>query len=105
MALATRRAELLLRSARKRERLSHNVLAFDTCLHIADDRITAARRSLASILAAGLVAAALLSLRRHGAWATLVRAALFLSAARRIGHLLHRSGAHATRHGFRLAPR
>lgn len=104
MALVTRRAELLLRSARQRERLSRSVLAFDTRLQTADSRIAAATRVLTSTLAASLVGAALLSPRRYAALTTLVRAALLLSAVRRIGHSLT-DQVRALNDRFRPAPR
>ena len=87
-ALAKRRAELLLRSARQREQLGRSLRALDARLQVADDRIAAARRSLAIPAAAGVVVAAWLAWRRRTAADVLVRAALLWPAARWIGHAI-----------------
>ena len=87
-ALAKRRAELLLRSARQREQLGRSMRAVDARLRIADGRIAVARRTLTIPLVAGLVAATWLATRRHDVAGVLVRAALLLPAARRIGHAI-----------------
>lgn len=84
ISLEKRRAELLLHSARQREQMSRSLRGLDVRLHRADDRIAVARHSLTTPLVAGLVAAAWLALRRHAALGALVRAALLVSAARRI---------------------
>lgn len=91
MAVAKRRAELLLDGARQREQLSRSLRALDMRLHIADDRIAAARRSFTGSLLAGLAAAAWLALRRRAALGVLVRAALLVPVARRINRrIAHR---------------